>query len=197
MNSPCTSFPVPLSVSQVLLQGELCWTTYAHPAYGDVEMLDLLELERGLSDLATTKDLLRTAAVKAWFARNSNGKSAAHDNADDPYPSFQSQVTVAERTQDTDQAYVAKKKVEVLSPLLCLLLLLHVPILYLAIHLHAVNWARSVTSRVQQVQILHGHKMLEGEMLQDMAPAPVVDDNGNAACHEALRVGSNGVVFSQ
>ena len=54
-----------------------------------------------------------------------------------------------------------------------------------------------MTSRVQQVQILHGHKMLEGEMLQDMAPAPVVDDNGNAAYHEALRVESNGVVFSQ
>ena len=90
-------------------------------------MLDLLELERGLSDLETTKDLLRAAAVKAWFARNSNGETAARDNADDPHPSFQSQVTVAERTQDTDQAHVAKKKVEVLSPLLCLLLLLHVP----------------------------------------------------------------------
>ena len=81
-------------------------------------MLDLLELERGLSDLETTKDLLRTAATKAWLARNSNGKTGANENADDPCPSFQSQVTVAVRTQDTDQAYVAKKKVEVLSPLI-------------------------------------------------------------------------------
>ena len=38
-------------------------------------MLDLLELERGLSDLETTKDLLRTAAAKAWLARNSNGNT--------------------------------------------------------------------------------------------------------------------------
>ena len=76
-------------------------------------MLDLLELERGLSDLATTKDVLRTAAVKAWFARNSNGKTAAHDNADDPYPSFHSQVAVSERTQSTDEAHVAKKLLEV------------------------------------------------------------------------------------
>ena len=50
---------------------------------------------------------------------------------------------------------------------------------------------------MQQVTLLHGHKMLEGEMLQDMAPATVVDDNGNAAYHEALRVESKGVIFSQ
>ena len=70
-------------------------------------------------------------------------------------------------------------------------------VLYIAVDFPAVNVARFVTARVQQVQILHGHKMLEGDMLLDMAPAPVVDDNGNAACHEALRVESNGVVFSQ
>jgi len=89
-------------------------------------MLDFLELERGLSDLEITKDLIRTAAVKAWFGRNKNGKTGEHEKADDPYPSFQSQVTVAERTQNTDQAYVANKKVEVLSHLICLFSLLHV-----------------------------------------------------------------------
>ena len=47
------------------------------------------------------------------------------------------------------------------------------------------------------VQILHGHKMLEGDMLLDMAPAPVVDDNGNDAYHDDLRVESNGVLFTQ
>ena len=45
--------------------------------------------------------------------------------------------------------------------------------------------------------MLHGHKMLGGEMIQDMAPCPVVDDNGNAACHDDLRVESHGVLFSQ
>jgi hypothetical protein len=70
-------------------------------------------------------------------------------------------------------------------------------VLYIAVGFSAVNSARFVTSRVQQVQTLHGHKMLEGDMLLDMAPAPVVDDNGNGACHDALRVESNGVVFSQ
>jgi hypothetical protein len=89
-------------------------------------MLDLLELERGLSDLETTKDLLRTAAAKAWLARNSNGNTGGNKNAADPYPSYHSQVTVAMRTQDTDQAYVAKKKLEVLSPLIGLPLFVHV-----------------------------------------------------------------------
>ena len=58
------------------MQGEVCWTTFSHPAYGAVEMLDFLELERGLSDLEITKDLLRTAAAKAWLARNKDRATA-------------------------------------------------------------------------------------------------------------------------
>ena len=70
-------------------------------------------------------------------------------------------------------------------------------VLYIAVDFPAVNVARFVAARVQQVQILHGHKMLEGGMLLDMAPAPVVDDNGNGACHDDLRVESNGVLLTQ
>jgi hypothetical protein len=66
-------------------------------------MLDFLELERGLSDLEITKDLLRTAAAKAWLARNKDRATAGTETGDDPYPTFQSQVAVAERTQATDQ----------------------------------------------------------------------------------------------
>ena len=73
-------------------------------------MLDLLVLERGLSDLETTKDLLRTAAAKAWLARKSNGNTGGNENADDPCPSFQSQVTVAVRTRDIDQAQMLRRR---------------------------------------------------------------------------------------
>ena len=60
-------------------------------------MLDFLELERGLSDLEITKDLLRTAAAKAWLARNKDRSTAGTETGDDPYPTFQSQVTVTDQ----------------------------------------------------------------------------------------------------